>query len=185
MDQEVASLSGRLRGLRLARRVTLSELAVDTGYSEGYLSRVENAKTIPSISALSTVAAALGTDLTAFFPREHRPRASVARAGDAQRLRVAPNAHEEYIVLKPRDPDAPFTALTHRVFPDEERVRSRHVGERFALLLHGEMVITIGSAEYRLGPGDTIHYSSHPELSFKVTSNEPAEILWLVSPAIL
>lgn len=185
MDPGVGNVGREIRALRLARRVTIAELARDTGYSEGYLSQVENGATIPAISALATIAASLGTDLTAFFPREEHPRVHVSRASDPHKLRVAPNAREEYTVLTPRDPDSTFTALIHRMFPAEEVVRYRHVGERFLLVLAGSVSLTIGGERFDLDPGDTLHYSSHPEHEFRVTSNGPAEILWLVSPAIL
>jgi transcriptional regulator with XRE-family HTH domain len=185
VDVALQNVGRELRALRLARRTSTAELARDTGYSESYLNQVEKGMTIPSISALATLAASLGTDLTAFFPRENGERIVVARASDPHRLRVAPNAREEYTVLSARGPEAAYTALVHRLFPSDEVIRYRHVGERFALILSGSIELTIGGERVELEPGDTLHYSSHPEHECRVTSNGPAEILWFVSPAIL
>lgn len=185
MDGAVQNVGRELRALRLARRVSIADLARDTGFSEGYLSQVESGATVPSISALAALAASLGTDLTGFFPPDDPAPVTVARASDPHRLRVAPSAHEEYTVLSARGPEAAMTALVHRVFPFEEDVRYRHVGERFLLLLSGRVRLTVGGEELELEPGDTVHYSSHPEHRIQVTSNGPAEILWLVTPAIL
>jgi transcriptional regulator with XRE-family HTH domain len=185
MDEVLRNVGRELRALRRARRVSIGELARDTGFSEGYLSQVEKGTTIPSISALATLAASLGTDLTAFFPSDDGARVTVARASDPHRLRVAPNAREEYTVLGSGGPNAAMTALVHRVFPFEDVVRYRHVGERFALVLSGRVCLTIGGEDFELRPGDTIHYSSHPEHTLQVMSNGPAEIFWLVTPAIL
>ena len=109
----------------------------------------------------------------------------VSHAGDPHKVRIAPNAREEYTLLTPRDPDASFTALVHRLYPTDEIVNYRHVGERFALVLDGEISFTIGGETFDLGVGETMHYSSHPEHELRVTSNGPAEILWFVSPAII
>lgn len=185
MDDAVRNVGRELRALRRARGVSIAELARDTGFSEGYLNQVESGTTIPSISALADLAASLGTDLTGFFPTGEAARVTVARASDPHKLRVAPSAHEEYTVLSARGPAAAMTALVHRVFPFEEDVRYRHVGERFLLLLSGRLRLSVGSEELDLEPGDTAHYSSHPEHRIQVTSNGPAEILWLVTPAIL
>lgn len=163
----------------------LSALARDTDYTTGYLSQLENGTTVPSLSALADIAAALESDLSSFFPRDHGPRVHVSRAGDPDKLRVAPNAREEYVVLNGRGPDSAFTALIHTIYPTREVVRYRHPGERFALVLEGSARWTIGGTPYELGPGDTIHYSSHPEHEFEVTSHGPAEVLWFVNPAIL
>ena len=185
VDQAISSLGPRLAALRRARGVTLSELARDTGYTTGYLSQVENGGTVPSLSALADLAGALESDITAFFPRRGEPKVHVSRAGDPDKLRVAPNAREEYTVLTGRGPDSAFTALIHRIYPTREVVRYRHVGERFVMVLDGNARLTISGVSHELGPGDTIHYSSHPEHEFEVTSNRPAELLWFVSPAII
>lgn len=185
VDEQISSVGSRLQALRRAQGITLSELARDTGYTTGYLSQVENGATVPSISALADLAGALESDVSSFFPVADEPRINVSRAADPNKLRVAPNAGEEYEVLTHRGPDSAFTALIHRIYPTREMVRYRHAGERFALILSGTVRLTIAGEAHDLGPGDTIHYSSHPEHEFVVTSNGPAELLWFVSPAIL
>jgi transcriptional regulator with XRE-family HTH domain len=184
-DQVAKSLGRALRALRTARQISVAELAGDTGYSESYLGQVESGATVPSLSALATIAASLGSDLTAFFPSDDHERVWVSRAGDPHKLRIAPSATEEYTVLTARGPDAAFSALIHRIFPSEATIRYRHLGERFAMVREGRMALSIGGEQFDLGPGDTIHYSSHPEHELRVISNGPAEILWLVSPAII
>lgn len=185
MNAVLGHVGRQLRALRTARRISLADLAQDVGYSEGYLSQVENGATVPALSLLAAIAASLGTDMTAFFPPEDYPRVHVSRAGDPHKVRIAPNAREEYTLLTPRDPQATFTALVHQLYPTDETVQYRHVGERFALILDGEVSFRIGGEQYDLGVGDTIHYSSHAEHELRVTSNGPAEILWFVSPAII
>ena len=142
MDAVLGHVGRQLRALRTARRISLADLAQDVGYSEGYLSQVENGATVPALSALAAIAASLGTDMTAFFPPEDYPRVHVSRAGDPHKVRIAPNAREEYTLLTPRDPQATFTALVHRLYPTDETVQYRHVGERFALILDGEVSFT-------------------------------------------
>lgn len=185
MDEQISSVGDRLQALRTAKGITLSGLARDSGYTTGYLSQVENGGAVPSLSALADLAGALETDVSAFFPLTEGPRINVSRAADPDKLRVAPNASEEYTVLTHRGADSAFTALIHRIYPTREVVRYRHAGERFFLLLSGELRLTIAGESHDFGPGDTIHYSSHPEHEFEVTSNGPAELLWFVSPAII
>lgn len=179
------NIGPQLRALRRARGWSLRALAEDTDYTVGYLARVESGTSVPSLSALATLAAALGSDVGAFFPRAGPPRVNVTRAGDADTLRVAPSAREEYVVLTGRGPESAFTALVHRISSDQEVVRYRHVGERFALLLTGRVRLTIGGERHDVAPGECLHYSSHSEHTLEVRSEEPAEILWLVTPAIV
>lgn len=186
MDRSIENVGRRLRELRRERGVSLAELARDTNYTAGYLSQVESGASVPSISALATLAAALGSSMTAFFGPETTEKVRVSRAGDPEKLRMAPNAAEEYVVFSTRGPDSAFSALVHHLYPAAEVVRHRHPGERFALMLDGSMTLTMIDGEsHELEPGDAVHYSSHPEHEVRVTSNGPAEILWFVSPPIV
>ncbi len=46
-------------------------------------------------------------------------------------------------------------------------------------------MITVDGTDYELGPGDWIHYSSHPSHSIRVISDETVEGLWLLTPAVI
>ena len=107
----------QLRALRRARRRTLEELAAETGFTRSYLSQIETGEATPSLGALAAIAAALGTELAAFFPLRAGPAVHVSRAGDPDKLRVEPNSHEEYVVLGGRRPGAAFTAVRRALLP--------------------------------------------------------------------
>lgn len=184
MDGMIENVGRQLRMLRRARGLTLAELADRAGCTDGYLSNIEKGATVPSLSAIATLAAVLGSDLTAFFPNPGSSRVTVHRAGDPDRLRMAPSSTESYTILSGAN-GASFTALIHHVYPGTDHIRFRYFGERFALVLSGQIELTIGTSTHRLGPDDTIHYSSHPEHAMRVTSHTPAEVLWVVSPALL
>lgn len=185
MDAVIANLGRRLRSLRRARRLTLEELAAATGFTTGYLSQIETGEAVPSLAALSAIAHALGTDMSSFFPFETAPKVHVSRVGDRDRLRIAPNSRAEYVMLSGRRPHSTFTALIARYFPGRAVAQYSRFGERFALVLAGEALLHAGGGDHRLAPGDTIHYTSHPEDTLDVVSHQPAEILWLVAPPMI
>jgi transcriptional regulator with XRE-family HTH domain len=185
VDAVLANVGKRLRALRRARNRTLEEIARDTGYTTGYLSQIETGEAVPSLSALAAIAAAHGTDITAFFPLEASAGVQISRAGDPDKLRIAPNSREEYVALSARGATSAFTALISRYFPGESVGRYSQFGERFALVLDGEARFNVDGEERVLRPGDCIHYTSHPEHSIDVVSHNPAEILWLVQPAMI
>lgn len=185
MDAVLANVGKRLRALRRARGQTLEEIARDTGYTAGYLSQIETGEATPSLAALAGIAASLGTEITAFFPLEAPSGVRVSRAGDPDKLRIAPNSREEYVALSARGASASFTALISRYYPGDSVGRYSQFGERFALVLDGQARFNIDRQERVLEPGDCIHYTSHPEDSVDVVSHRPAEILWLVLPAMI
>jgi transcriptional regulator with XRE-family HTH domain len=185
VDAVLGNVGKRLRALRRARKLTLDELARDTGYTTGYLSQIETGEAVPSLAALAAISASLGADITAFFPLEASPGVRVSRAGDPDKLRIAPNSREEYVVLSARGANATFTALISRYYPGDSVGRYSQFGERFALVLSGEVRFNLDGQEQTLGAGDFLHYTSHPEHSVDVLSSKPAEILWLVLPAMI
>ncbi|HVV56884.1 MAG TPA: helix-turn-helix transcriptional regulator, partial [Gaiellaceae bacterium] len=119
MDAVLANVGKRLRALRRARGQTLEEIARDTGYTAGYLSQIETGEATPSLAALAAIAASLGTEITAFFPLEAPSGVRVSRAGDPDKLRIAPNSREEYVALSARGANASFTALISRYYPGD------------------------------------------------------------------
>lgn len=186
MDHAIANLGPAIRRHRLAAGMNIKQLAAETGYSGAYISQVESGATLPSLSALSTIALSVGADLTQFFPVATGPDVRVSRAGDPNKLRMSPNSTEEYTILSSHGPGTSVTALIHRAYPsDEPPVKFRNVGERFALVLSGSVRFTFNGSTEDLRAGDSAHFASHTPYSMEITSNGPAEILWFVSPAIV
>src|SRR5271166_5345169 len=60
-------LGPRLCELRTIRGFTQDRLAAETGFTKGYLSKIENSKVIPPIGTLVKIAHVLGTDLADLF----------------------------------------------------------------------------------------------------------------------
>jgi transcriptional regulator with XRE-family HTH domain len=187
MDEVVERVGVRLRQLRRARHLTLAELADRAGLTDGYLSNVEKGVTTPRLSTLATLAAVLGSDMSVFFPPTGASRVHVHRAAEMDHLRVASSSAETYTVLSARSLDPTFTGLLDQITPPETDTSYSYTffGERLLLVLQGEIEMRIGPTVHHLGPGETLHYSSHPEHMLRVVSPTPAVILWVVTPAIL
>jgi transcriptional regulator with XRE-family HTH domain len=184
------SLSGigrRLQDLRRDQGLTLEQLAGDSGLSTGYLSQIETGSAVPSLTALQLIAAGLDVDVADFFPDERRRGTRLIRAAERHAFRISRRSGEEYAVLAGQVHDRAFSALYARHLPGasgSERA-FRHLGEEFGLVLRGTLRVTVDGDSYDLGPGDWIHYSSHPSHSAVVTSDEPVEALWLLAPGVI
>lgn len=165
--------------------MTLSDLAARAGCSDGYLSSVETGTITPTLSSLSTLAAVLGADVGAFFGAASEDVVHVHRAGSGHRLRISPTALQSYTILSARRLEPSFTGLVEDLAPAPDDTSYRYFGERFLVLLEGALMLRIGVEEFELAPYDTVHYSSHPAHRVRVTSEQAASILWVVTPALL
>jgi transcriptional regulator with XRE-family HTH domain len=185
MNPIAEDVGRRLRSLRRARGRTLADVATATGFSQGYLSQIENGVAVPALSALADIAGVLGADVTAFFPADEAPRVRVTRAGAPRRIVIDENPSTEYSVLASRGAEGAFSALIARYAKSGEDISSRHFGERFVFVRSGEGILEIAGELHELRPGQYIHYSSHQEHRLRVLSDEPLETLWLVNPPII
>lgn len=183
----LSHIGTRLQALRREQGLTLEQLAGDSGFSIGYLSQIENGSAVPSLTALQLIAAELGVEVADFFPDERRHGTRLIRAGERHEFRIEPSSGEEYAVLAGQVRDRAFSALYARHLPGTggSELPFRHLGEEFALILRGTLRLTIEGESHDLGAGDWIHFSSHPSHSAHVTSDEPVEALWLLTPAVI
>lgn len=188
VEVELQVVGRNLAELRSVRGMSLQGLADLTGYTVSYLSRIERGESVPSLSGLASVAAALGVEMRALFEEAAGPRLHVSRASNPLALRTGLSESDDpahrYTVLGAHGNVGAYTALIHHFPPSEQPLLYRHFGERFALVLAGSVRLMLGGESHDLGVGDCIHYGSHEEHTFKVTSESEATVLWIVSPAI-
>jgi transcriptional regulator with XRE-family HTH domain len=79
-DSIQSVLAANLRRLRIARHLSLSELARATTMSKGTLSSIENARANPTVDTLASLAAALRVSITEMLEDLPAPQVRVVRA---------------------------------------------------------------------------------------------------------
>jgi transcriptional regulator with XRE-family HTH domain len=159
------SVGGRIARLRADRRMTLDRLAQVTGFTKGYLSKIENGRKVPPIATLSRIAQALQPEIGSFFRSERRAVArevTVVRANERQTvLRGGSAFGYDYVGLalkrvhKRMDPFI-FT------FPPriDKHVFFEHRGEEFLFVLSGTVKFQVGDERFTLRKGDSIYFDS-------------------------
>ncbi len=156
--------------MRAARGLTLEALAERTGFTKGYLSKVENRKSSPPIATLVKIAQALDTEvadlLDAPTSAERNDEICIVRSwqrepvvhGDSSfGYSYAALAHqkhkkrmEPFVMVLPPD----ISCDTH----------FEHAGEEFLFVLYGSVefdVKTDGRTKtWILSPGDSVYFNS-------------------------
>ncbi len=150
-------LGERIRLQRLEKRLSLKELAEETGLSTGFISQVERDLAEPSIASLRKISEALDVALFHFFIDEEREE-RVVRKNGRQKIRF-PESEVTYELCSPdlnRQMETFMGILEPGSATSETPVG--HQGEEVIHILEGEMYIRIGNEEYTLEEGDTIYY---------------------------
>ena len=174
----------KIRKLRLQNRLTLQEVAEQTGFTKSYLSMVESGKKSPPIATLSKIAKALGVDVAAFFEQK-KPEDRitfvkkgkgkiVARDGTVFGYRYESLAPT--IRLKRMEP-----FITTNIPRGKEEDWFDHEGEEFIYLLEGKMKFLYGNKQYTLEKGDCIYFDSGVPHRGEAMGKKPTKALLVIS----
>ena len=197
----VPPIGERIRQKRNGKGVSVRELARQIGVSPSLISQIETDKSNPSVSTLYAITTALGisveelfesrsdgetapvTDVSPRWPAEGRNR----RVGPV----VAPHEREVLTLdsgvtweLLGRVPNvhAEFLRITYQPggTSSSSGLLMRHSGIEYGIVLSGELLLTLGFEEYRIGPGDSVSFDSTTPHRYRNEGTEPAIGIWFV-----
>jgi len=176
-----AQLGQRIRRLRSRRHLSLSALAKHVGSSTSFLSQLERGTTSASISTLRRVAVGLGVTLADLFDEEADPPMPVLRRADRPSLETAAGTRK-YLLTPP--PLRHFEVYVGEFDPGASTGDPYVHGDsqELFLVMAGTMRVRIGEQTHILAAGDSIEYTSAAPHSAENCGEEPAEVLWIVSP---
>jgi transcriptional regulator with XRE-family HTH domain len=180
LQERLAVFSTRLKALRLERLWTLDDLARHSGFSRGYLSRLETGDRQASIASVLTLSRVLGVSLASMFEEENEGPVVIVRDGgapsyDADGLTCWPlSARSRPMQLQP---------LRVVVSPDRDGDdRRQHDGEEWVYVLSGELTLLVGAQSHELNPGDAAHFDARLPHRLEARSGLPAELLLVAAP---
>ena len=148
-----------IRQLRLAKGMTLQELAAQTRTTAGYLSQLERDLVDPSLSTLRKIAQALDAPLFSLVESQD-DAAHIVRRDRRQRI-TFPDSNVALEILTPRFESAPCEvfvmtfALGGRKWSNVERVA--HNVDECIYARKGELEVLVGRTTYCLQQGDSIY----------------------------
>ena len=191
-DAPAAPVVEKLIGTRIAEKraglgITLERLAAATGFSKGYLSKIENSRKVPPIGSLSRIAAALRTDITELL---HTPAAaldgglSVVRAGERRPVVRGGTAFGyDYVSLADNRRDKKMEPFLF-TFPSriDKYVFFEHEGEEFMFVLTGRVEWQAGSRKLVLEPGDSIYFDARLPHRGRALDGEATALVVTCSP---
>jgi transcriptional regulator with XRE-family HTH domain len=160
---EENKIAEKIRNLRLEKNITLDGLGERTGFTKGYLSKLENAKKVPPIATLSKIARALGVEIADFFDRETKDISySIVRKDERKpviRDGTLFGYHYESIAYKKHQKKIEPFIIT--LIPDaKDHTIFDHRGEELMFVLEGKMKVFLGDEEHILEEGDCIYFDS-------------------------
>jgi transcriptional regulator with XRE-family HTH domain len=171
-----------LREIRVARRLTLREVAERAQLSESFLSQVERGRSSASVASLRRIAEALGVNIADLFQpsglaqprvlrRDERPTLAFGILGRKMLLTPRPLHHLEVFVGE-IDPGG-STGVEPYAHGDSEEL---------FVVLSGCVRLELADEVHDLDAGDSIGYWSSTPHRISNTGDGIAEVMWVISP---
>jgi transcriptional regulator with XRE-family HTH domain len=174
---EEAEIGNRIRGFRTGKGLSLESLAQKTGFTKGYLSKVEKSKKAPPVSTLGILAKSLCVTISSLLGEEI-PRTSLCLVRKGERPLMtgysgaSGYAYEAIAQQYPGKFMEPFV-LTLPTKRNPRRKRFQHNGQEILYVLKGKMHFSHGSEVYILNEGDCVYFDSGiPHLGESCDSEE-------------
>lgn len=202
----IAAIGARIRSERVRRGASVRGLARDVGVSASLISQIETGKSLPSVSTLYAITTALGVPVEDLFdpaddardsvhapaggfadaaglpaPDRERPTGPHLRPGGREILTLDSGVTWERLgQLSGHHVD--FLKITYG--PGSTSASRgelmRHSGTEYGYLISGELVLTLGFEERRLGPGDSVCFDSTTPHGYRNDGDVPAVGIWFV-----
>jgi transcriptional regulator with XRE-family HTH domain len=170
------AIAEKLRSLRQRKSMGLAQLAAHTGLSAAMLSKLENARLVPTLPTLVRIATVFNVGLDYFFT-DARKRHVVAISRKDERIKFPADA-------KPREAAYDFESLNFRAterklnaflahfhdLPPAKIAPHYHSGVEFLYVIDGELELSIGTEIYHLSRGDAIYFDSVQKHAYRSRS---------------
>ena len=173
----------RLRTLRRQHQYSLAVLALKTGLTRSYLSKLERGASSPSLATTMKLAQAYGlsmAQLTGSGPEALNEMVSVVRAHERQPLvRHGSALGYSYQAIsggKRVKAMQPFVVHPPNDYPARETVHP-HAGEEFMLVLKGTVELVVGERCFRLDNGDSVYFDASLPHRMRSVGAVQAEVL--------
>jgi len=181
MNLELEAVGRRIGELRRSTGWRLVDLAEATGYTTSYLSQIERGVSIPSLTALATVALSLDVEMSVLLEDFVEPTVVITKADEGSVLTRSDG--QWWRLIGRLGGNRSYTAMTQDI--QHEPSLHRHYGERLIVVLSGSISLAIAGEVYELGPLDCIHYGAHEEHTIAASSPGDPEFMIMSIPAIL
>lgn len=178
--EEPVRIGDKLRAARKAQHMTIEQLATATELSRGFISRVENDTTSPSITTLVHICRALSLPVGELFTEpettlvhlEGAPLINMGGSGVTEKLISAHDESRAQMIHTEAEPHAHGGERLYTISSDLEIL---HVAR-------GSITVVFSSHEVELAEGDTLSFSGREPHTWRA-HEVGATLVWTLIPA--
>ena len=166
----------KIKTARTQKKMTLDQVANETGCSTAYLKQVESGKEMPPVGTLLQISRALQID-SGFLLKEQKATRKARAKAYAKRTE-----NYAYDTLTPGAENKHLKAFRVSIegHTEHKGVGYQHEGEEFVYVLSGKVEISVGDHVNSLGPADSLHFNSGIQHHMRNVGDADAELLVVI-----
>lgn len=176
------TVGARLRRRRRAKRLTLREVAAATDLSEGFISQLERGVASGSVATLQKLTSVLGLAVGDLFEDGWTTEPEVHRFTDSRAFSFGINARKTRLTPKHFQNLESFLGILEEGGSTGVEPYSHGDSEELLLVLEGTVEVVINDKAFRLGPLESITYSSRLPHCVTEVGGQTARVFWAISP---
>ncbi|MFT4761896.1 MAG: quercetin dioxygenase-like cupin family protein/DNA-binding transcriptional regulator YiaG [Paraglaciecola sp.] len=182
MDQYILTEIGqKLRKIRKEKRLTVQTVASRAGVSKGFVSRIENSRTVPSLPVLIAIIKGMEVSLNAFFCDIDRSSLGRVVVKKASGLKTTADTSTESLFGYPIiDKNVPKSLVKTSIL----EIKSGGIGGNhsvkgftFQYILEGKINYEISGQAYELEKGDSLYFDPEQVHLFENKGPDTARLL--------
>jgi transcriptional regulator with XRE-family HTH domain len=168
-----------IKELRLQKQLTQEELADRCELTKGYISQLENDLTSPSITTLTDILLAVGTNLSDFFSSVEEEKLSFS--DDDHFQKVTEESVTTWLV-----PSAQKNMMEPILFELKKGEKASedlpHEGEEFGYVLSGTISLCVGKRKEIIKTGGSFYFRSGKTHYIENIGSDSAKLIWVSCP---
>lgn len=177
------TIGRQIHDRRIARSLTVEQLANQVGLTKGQISKIENGQVSIPISTLERISDALRTPLSALFTkRENPPFEKIPKDAYEERLSELKTGIKHYEILFSETQLPPgYEILVVRLVDENDFRRYRFPGSGFIYMTKGSMNYIIAEDDVHLDTGDCLVFDGNIEHGPTAVIDSPADFILIIN----
>ena len=178
-----AELGRRVKLERLAKGMTLKQVADSSGMSPTHISEIERGRTSPTVGALLRIARALGKSATYFVEEDELPTVSIVRRHERphRTIKDGDKSVADVDFLTKGIPAGRLRVVQFQGLSDGDVAGPVHQGEEILLVTAGKIKVTVGEDVFELSDGDCIQFKGSAAHKFEKLGDEQPQAFWITA----
>jgi transcriptional regulator with XRE-family HTH domain len=180
------NIGAKIKELRSAKKLTLQDVANETGFSTSLLSQIENNNISPPIATLAKIASFFDVRIGHFFAEEEECSYEVLRSNERTvmpRVISEDGSRHGYFIeslsvrKKNKKMDPFFLTLNEQV---SNTSTYSHNGEEFLFIMKGTAVLLLDDQRIVLNEGDCVYFDSNLKHRLLSVDKDEVKVLAVV-----